>query len=465
MEIKSSVSLQESYQRIEALQPKLNAAVTMIEPYENPNQGKLAGVPVVLKDNINTKGIRTTASSRLLDNYVPVYDATIVTKLKEAGAVFVCKASMDELGMGGTNKNAYTGAVHNPYDLDRISGGSSGGCAVLVASDAVSLAIGTDTGDSIRKPAAYTGVVGVKPTYGRISRYGIIPYASSLDHVGYFTTNIKDAALALEVLAGRDDKDMTSSFKQGQDYIKAINGNYKNYKIAIIKPILDSINNQEIKKCFLESVNNLKAHGVIIEEIDFDLDLLKAIYPIYNVISCAEATSNNANLDGIKFGPNYGGKTYSEVMFNARTKGFSALIKRRFVIGSYALMRENQEEVFLRAQRARHLIVNTFNKIFEEYDAVYCPAAPSIAPLINKSSEDINEDFMIADNWLAIGNFGGYPSITLPIGFENDMPLGANLMCKPFDEVNLFNISLKIEEGTGLKNLTYPSYASKKEGK
>ena len=152
-------------------------------------------------------------------------------------------------------------------------------------------------------------------------------------------------------------------------------------------------------------------------------------------------------------------------MFNARTKGFSALIKRRFVIGSYALMRENQEEVFLRAQRARHLIVNTFNKIFEEYDAVYCPAAPSIAPLINKSSEDINEDFMIADNWLAIGNFGGYPSITLPIGFENDMPLGANLMCKPFDEVNLFNISLKIEEGTGLKNLTYPSYASKKEGK
>lgn len=235
MEIKSSVSAVESYKRIEELQPKLNAAVTMIEPKDNPNQGKLFGVPVILKDNINTKGIRTTASSRILDNYVPVYDATIVKKLNEAGAIFVCKASMDELGMGGTNKNAYTGAVHNPYDLDRISGGSSGGCAVLVASDAAPLAIGTDTGDSIRKPAAYTGVVGVKPTYGRISRYGIIPYASSLDHVGYFTTNIKDAALALEVLAGRDDKDMTSSFKPVEEYSKNLNGDLKGKTIGVLK--------------------------------------------------------------------------------------------------------------------------------------------------------------------------------------------------------------------------------------
>ena len=188
---------------------------------------------VVLKDNINTKDHVTTASSRILENYVPVYDATIVKKLKDAGAVIVAKASMDELGMGGTNKNALTGAVHNPYDPSRISGGSSGGSVVVVAADLVPLSIGTDTGDSIRKPAAYNGVVGVKPTYGRISRYGIIPYASSLDHVGYFTTNVKDAALALEVLAGRDDHDMTSSNEPVGAYSEALNGDLSGKTIAI----------------------------------------------------------------------------------------------------------------------------------------------------------------------------------------------------------------------------------------
>ena len=235
MEISNCVNKNEAIEKINAVQPKLNAVVTMIDEDANTNAGKLAGVPVALKDNISTCGIKTTASSRILDNYVPVYDATIVKKLREAGADFVCKASMDELGMGGTNKNAYTGAVHNPYDLDRIPGGSSGGCAALVAAGCVPLAIGTDTGDSVRKPAAYCGVVGVKPTYGRISRYGIIPYASSLDHVGYFTTNVKDAALALEVLAGRDDHDMTSSYKEVGEYSKLLNSDLTNKTIGVLK--------------------------------------------------------------------------------------------------------------------------------------------------------------------------------------------------------------------------------------
>ena len=302
MEIKSSVSAVESYKRIEELQPKLNAAVTMIEPKDNPNQGKLSGIPVILKDNINTKGIRTTASSRILDNYVPVYDATIVKKLNEAGAIFVCKASMDELGMGGTNKNAYTGAVHNPYDLDRISGGSSGGCAVLVASDAAPLAIGTDTGDSIRKPAAYTGVVGVKPTYGRISRYGIIPYASSLDHVGYFTTNIKDAALALEVLAGRDDKDMTSSFKPVEEYSKNLNGDLKGKTIGVLKTVIDEIEDEYVKNTFYEFVEKLKEAGANIKEVEMPREYMELIPPVYKTIANAEATANHSNLDGLRFG-------------------------------------------------------------------------------------------------------------------------------------------------------------------
>ena len=199
----------DSYKKVRDLQDKLNATITFIDPAE-PSEGKLAGIPVALKDNISTKGIKTTAASDILDNYIPIYDATIVEKLRDAGAVFVCKSSMDELAMGGTNRTANIGPCLNPYDLTRISGGSSGGSAALVASGAVPLAIGTDTGDSVRKPASFCGIVGVKPTYGRISRYGIIPYASSLDHVGYFTTSVEDAALALEVLAGDDPKDMTS---------------------------------------------------------------------------------------------------------------------------------------------------------------------------------------------------------------------------------------------------------------
>ena len=207
----------EAYEKVVAYQDKLNATITAIDPKDidyDKLEGKLKGIPVALKDNVSTKGIKTTAASRILDNYYPVYDATIVEKLRKEGAVFVAKASMDELAMGGSNLTSMIGPCHNPYDLNRISGGSSGGSAVLVASGAVSVAIGSDTGDSVRKPAGYCGVVGVKPTYGRISRYGIIPYASSLDHVGYFTRNIKDASLVLEVLAGRDDHDMTSSFEK-----------------------------------------------------------------------------------------------------------------------------------------------------------------------------------------------------------------------------------------------------------
>ena len=413
---------------------------------------------IVAKDNYSTKGYETTASSNILNGYVPLFDATVIKLLNDAGAILIGKSTLDELAMGGTGTSGHKGVTYNPWDKShtRIVGGSSAGSAVAVSDAIVPFALGSDT--------ALAGLVGFKPTWGLISRFGLFPFAPSLDHVAYFTRSVFDSALAMELLSKHDENDSTSSYKERPNYLD-LNSSIDGKKIAVINGIYKGITDKHVLEAFDKNVEFLRKNGAKVDFMDVDINLLRAIYPSYIVISCAEATSNDANLDGIKFGPNYGGKTYSEVMFNARTKGFSALIKRRFVIGSYALMRENQEEVFLRAQRARHLIVNTFNKIFEEYDAVYCPAAPSIAPLINKSSEDINEDFMIADNWLAIGNFGGYPSITLPIGFENDMPLGANLMCKPFDEVNLFNISLKIEEGTGLKNLTYPSYVSKKEGK
>ncbi len=430
-----------------------------------PKDNYLFGIPYIAKDNFSTKGYETTASSNILNGYVPLFDATVIKLLNEAGAILIAKSTLDELAMGGTGTSGHKGITYNPWDKShtRLVGGSSCGSAAAVSDAIVPFALGSDTGDSVRKPASYAGLVGFKPTWGLVSRFGLFPFAPSLDHVAYFTRSVFDSALATELLSKHDENDSTSSYKERPNYLD-LNSSVEGKKIAVINGIYKTIQDKKVIEDFDKSIEFLKKNGAKVDFIDVDTDLLKAIYPSYIVISCAEATSNDANLDGIKFGPNYGGKTYSEVMFNARTKGFSALIKRRFVIGSYALMRENQEEVFLRAQRARHLIVNTFNKIFETYDAVYCPAAPSIAPLINKSSENINEDFMIADNWLAIGNFGGYPSITLPIGLENDMPFGANLMCKPFDEVNLFNIALKIEEGTGLKNLNYPAYA-KKEGK
>ena len=296
-------------EKAKATQDVLNAVVSFVDVEEQIENLKnidenapLYGVPVVLKDNVSTKGIRTTASSRILDNYVPIFNAHIVDKLKAAGAIIIAKSSMDELGMGGTNLNAYTGKANNPWDLARITGGSSGGSAALVAAGIVPFAIGTDTGDSVRKPASFCGVVGVKPTYGRISRYGIIPYASSLDHVGYFTSNVKDAAVALEVLAGRDDRDMTTSYAEVEAYASLLNGDVKGKKIGIIKNVQDYIREDCIKDSFNTIMDALRQKGAIVEEVEFDHDLLNTLLPTYYVISNAEATANHSNLDGVLWG-------------------------------------------------------------------------------------------------------------------------------------------------------------------
>ena len=358
---------------------------------------------------------------------------------------------MDELGMGGTNKNAYTGAVHNPYDLDRIPGGSSGGCAALVAAGCVPLAIGTDTGDSVRKPAAYCGVVGVKPTYGRISRYGIIPYASSLDHVGYFTTNVKDAALALEVLAGRDDHDMTSSYKEVGEYSKLLNSDLTNKTIGVFKTVFDEVENEELKAQFNALVSKLEEKGAKIVNVEMPKEYMELIAPVYKTIANAEATANHSNLDGIRFGMREEGQDLEEVMTNTRTKGFSSYVRARFVIGSYSLFEENQDRLFRKAQKIRRLIVEAYAKMFEECDAVLSVAAPTIAPLIHESSNVRFGVSSFAEEHMQLQNFSGYPSITLPLGKVDSMPVAVNLTCKPFEEQKMFDVSSAIEECTGLK--------------
>ena len=432
---------------------KLNAVVTFIDPAEqisNLNEykdGLMYGIPVALKDNVNTKGIRTTASSRILDNYVPVYDATIVKKLREAGAVFVAKTSMDELAMGGTNLTAATGPVLNPYDTTCISGGSSGGSAVLVAEGVVPMAIGTDTGDSIRKPASYCNIVGFKPTYGRISRYGIIPYSSSLDHVGTFTRTVKDAALALEVLAGRDDLDMTSSNLPVEHYLDAVKGDVAGKKIAIIKNIIDAIDNQETLKCFENVVNGLKAKGAIVEEVEMNQQLLRAVLPTYFLIANCEATANHSNLDGIRFGNRKEADSSEEIMMKTRTEGLCAYVRKRFVIGSYGLFVENQERLFRQAQRVRRLICEDVDRVLNEYDAFIAPASANGAPKVDAPAADqMSDAYLVAENHMALGNFTGYPSITVPMGMTKGMPVGVNLTGRAFEEGELLNIAQAIED-------------------
>lgn len=433
---------------------KCNAIVTLVEPKENLNKGKLSGEPIILKDNISTKGIRTTASSKILDNYYPIFDATVVEKIKAEGGVIIGKASMDELAMGGTNLAAYTGPVLNPWDYKRMSGGSSGGSAAVVSSGIVSFAIGSDTGDSVRKPASFCGIVGVKPTYGRISRYGVVAYASSLDHVGYFTRNVKDASLMLEVLAGRDDKDMTSSFKEVKEYSKLLNSDVKGKKIAVFKNVIDSLDNENTLNLFNDLLNKLKEKGAIIEEVSFNHDLMRTLFPVYFIIANCEATSNHSNLDGLRFGVSEDGDDTREVVINSRTKGFGSLIRKRFVIGSFGLHEENQEKVFKKAQRIRRLIVEEVKKCLEEYDCLIAPASNDIAPLLEGNKiDELSDKYLIAENHMVIGNFTGYPSMTVPMGFEKGCPIGVNITCKAFDEENMFNIGLAIEESTGLKDL------------
>ena len=427
-------------------------ASTLVEPEVD---NLLWGIPFVLKDNISTKGVPTTGSSNILKGYVPVFDATIVEKLREKKAVAIGKVTLDELAMGGTGTSGHLGITFNPWDRShtRLVGGSSCGSAAATAEGIVPFALGSDTGDSVRKPASFAGLVGFKPTWSRISRYGVFPFAPSLDTVGFFSRNVEDSAIVLGALAGRDNKDSTSSTVEVEDYVKNLAKPNKNLKIAVISEIVNAVKDNEVKSKFLETVEALKKEGYVVENVSMSQELLASMFPTYFIISCAEATSNNANMDGIKFGPYYQGSTFEEVVTKARTQGFSELIKRRFVIGSFALMKENQKDLFIRAQKNRRRIVDKVNEILAKYDVIYLPAAPSIAPKIGESSDRLSPDYMIIDNHLVIGNFAGLPSLTLPIGIKDGMPFGANVTGRIFKEVDVLNLASEIERITGLKNL------------
>ena len=452
--------------KAEKYQEKYNSFVTILDSFKKVDSDTLvSGIPYALKDNFSTKDILTTASSNILKDYVPVYDSTAYRKLKDSGAVLVGKTVLDELAMGGTGTTGHTGIVRNPWNEQRQIGGSSAGSASSVALGIVPFAIGSDTGDSIRKPAAFGGLVGFKPTYGRISRYGLFAFASSLDHVGCFTRCVRDAAIVTDILKGKDERDMTSLPDENIKYINMLDNDIKGKKLFYIKEITDlelykdaGKETIEVLTKFKETIEKCKELGFIVEEVSFDEKLLKAIYPAYMTISCAEATSNNSNLTGIIFGPRGEGNNINDIMFDARTKGFSELIKRRFILGSYILQRENQERLFKNAQRLRHIIVDKMNELYKEYDAMILPASGGIAPKFNSEIDRMSDRYLILENHMAIGNFGGFPSITIPNGFVDNMPIGINITGRCFEDGLTLNIANKIEEKLGYKGLIKEEY-------
>lgn len=449
----------ELFEELTYQQDRLNALVTItqekaLEDLEKADFNTLlSGIPYVLKDNYNTKGILTTASSRMLENYVPVYNAHVVERLEETGTCLVAKASMDELAMGGTNKSALTGPVANPWDTRRISGGSSGGSAAIVASGVVPFALGSDTGDSIRKPAGFCGIVGMKPTWGRISRFGVIPYASSLDTVGAFTRNVRDMAIVIEAMAGRDDRDMTSSYQPVPHYLGNLNDDIHGLKIAVLRSVSDEIRNPEVKENFEQVIQTLKDLGAIVEDVRMPMELMRTLLPTYTIIANSEATSNHSCLDGIKYGNRQEGQTTDEIMINSRTHGFGDHIKRRFILGNLALATENQEKMFKKAQRVRRLVVNELNKIYQDYDIILTPNGGGIAPMLDEANDNrLSDEYLILENHLCLGNFAGTPSLSLPTGFVDGMPIAVNFMGRLFEEQTVFNVSYALENALNFKN-------------
>ncbi len=445
-------------------QEDYNSFVTIIDkPKYKERDSILSGIPYALKDNFSTSGILTTGSSNILKDYVPVFDSTVYKKLKNAGATLIGKTVLDELAMGGTGTTAHTGIVKNPWDKTRMIGGSSAGSASSVALGIVPFSIGSDTGDSVRKPAALGGVVGFKPTYGRISRYGMFAFASSLDHVAIFSRCVKDASIVTDVLKGYDRLDMVTIKDDNKKYTDTLENDIKGKRLFYIKEICDKelykdCNDkvlEEVLDKFYELIEKCKNLGFEVEEVSIDKKLLEAIYPTYMCISCAEATSNNANLTGIQFGPRGEGTSVEEIMFDSRTKGFSELIKRRFILGSYILQKENQDKLFLNAGRVRRIIVDKITSLFKEYDGMILPASGGIAEKFDSSSEKLEKlssRYLILENHLAIGNFGGFPSITIPYGFVEGMPIGVNITGRVKEDDLVLNIAHQIEKVTGCKN-------------
>ncbi len=437
-----------SIKRLKAIQPATNACITIFdEPMQAMKDGPLSTWSVAVKDNISIKGELTTAGTAILANYRPPFHATVIQRLLDQGVSMVAKTALDELGMGGSGLNSFHGIVRNPLNLDYQAGGSSSGSAAIMAAKAVDMALGTDTGDSVRKPASFCGIVGIKPTYGRISRYGVIPYASSLDHVGYFTHNVKDGAIALEAMAGYDPKDPTSIAQPLEAFSHLLSDDLKGKHIGIFKNVVDHIHDERTKALLHQLIEKIETAGGNVSWISLDETLLKAMLPTYYVLANGEASSNHANLNGLHFGVQQAGDDITEIMEHSRTKGFSRAVRKRMVMGGYGLLQAHQEAIYFKALKIRRLLVEALDQALEDVDVLVAPATSSKAFLINGESNDpLSLNHLISENFMVLGNFSGYPSMTIPMGNIDDLPIGINITAKAFDEKGMFMIAHALEQ-------------------
>ena len=447
----------ECFERIEA-NKELNAYITLnkeeaikqaeaLEDKEVDNI--LFGLPIAVKDNIVTKGLRTTCASHMLDNFTPIYDATVVEKIKAKNMIIIGKTNMDEFAMGSTSRTSYFGAPLNPWNKEKISGGSSGGSAVTIASRDLPFALGTDTGGSIRQPASYCGIVGMKPTYGRVSRFGLIAFASSMDQIGPMTKNVYDNALLLNAIVGKDEKDLTSANKEAEDFTRLIGEDIKGMKIAIPNYFMSEIVTEEVRTKIEEIIKLLENAGATIDYVD--VKYLEHAVTLYQVIALGEASSNLARFDGIRYGHSKENpENITDLYFGTRQEGFGTEVKRRIMVGSYILSGENAKIYYNKAMSIRDDMRKEFKKVFANYDLVIGPTATTTAYNQADSLDDPLKSFL-DDVLVNPVNMSGLPGMNVPVGFDKDhMPIGMHIIGDDFCEAKMYKLASYIEKELNL---------------
>lgn len=444
----------EAFERIE--KDNLNCFITLnkedaikqaLELEDKEVDNLLFGLPIAIKDNILTKDLKTTAASHMLDDFIPIYDATVVSKLKEKNMIIIGKTNMDEFAMGSTGETSYFGNTLNPFDNSMTAGGSSSGSAACVSSRITPFALGTDTGGSIRQPSSFCATVGLKPTYGRVSRYGVIAFASSLDQVGPITRNVYENAVLLNAIAGFDENDLTSKDKEVIDYTNLIGKDIKGIKVAIPNYYMSDVIDKEIRDNVLKVADILKENGAIVEYVD--IKYLEYAIPLYQVISLGEASSNLARYDGIKYGLSLNGASLDEMYKNTRSEGFGDEVKRRIMIGSYILSGEKANDYYYKALKVRRAMTNSFKEVFKDYDLIIGPTNTDVAYKLGTKKDDALKSFY--DDLLTIPvNMAGLPAISLPIGFKNNLPIGMHIIGNYFEEDKIYWLASFIEKTLNL---------------
>ena len=419
--------------------------------------GDYAGIPIGIKDNICTKGIKTTCASKMLENFVSPYDATVIEKINAENMIDLGKLNMDEFAMGGSTEYSYFKKTKNPWNLNKVPGGSSGGSAAAVAANLVPWALGSDTGGSIRQPASFCGVVGLKPTYGLVSRYGLVAFASSLDQIGPITKDVKDCAMLLNIIAGHDEKDSTSANVEKKDYTKCLKNDVRGLKIGVPKEFFGEGINEEVKSSLKEAIEKYKELGAKVEE--FSLDIAQYALATYYIIACAEASSNLGRFDGIRYtyrAPEY--KNLKELYKKTRSEGFGPEVKRRIILGTYVLSSGYYDAYYKKAQQVRTLVMNEFNKGFEKYDVILTPTAPTVSFDIGSKSNNPLEMYL-ADICTVSVNIAGLPGISIPVGVDSQgMPIGMQLIGNKFCEETILNAAYTYEQATNFREKYKPTF-------